>query len=142
MESIQNIFKQLLKDKIAPNIRNIGFKGSGQNYYFPSESHWEMLSFQKSMFSDSTELSFTLNLYVVEKDEWENARKSNSLFPLKPTATTYWGIGWHKRIGHLMPAKKDYWWKVNNNTNLDKLAHEVMEVIENYALPEIANTKK
>ena len=141
MESIQETFKISIKEKIAPNLRKIGFKGSRQNFYIPSESHWEMLSFQKSMYSDSTELLFTINLYVVKKDEWEKTRSSKSYFPVKPTATTSWGIGLHKRIGHLMPAKKDYWWNINSKTNLDKLAKEVLEAVENYALPEIINTK-
>ena len=137
MKSTQEVFKYLIKEIIGPHLRKIGFKGSGQNYFIPSDSHWSLLGFQKSMFSDSTDLRFTINLYVITKDEWEIARSKKSYYPAKPTPTTKWGEGWHKRIGELMPEKTDHWWRITSSTDLISLSKEVITAIEIYGLPEI-----
>ena len=137
MESVQTKFKLLMKERIAPRLREDGLKGSGQNYYLPSESHWALIGFQKSMFSDSHELKFTINLYVVNKNEWEKARKERSYFPAKPTPTTKWGIGWERRIGFLLPERCDHWWSMEANSNLEKISDQVINFIVKYALPAI-----
>lgn len=139
METVQSKFKQNIKDRIAPGLRKLGFKGSGQNYQLPSTSHWKCLSFQKSSFSDAENLTFTINLLVIDRNQWEIARKKHSSFPKKPTATTFWGIGWQKRLGHLMPENRDYWWEISLKTDLDQLSANVLKIIEQYALPNLKN---
>jgi hypothetical protein len=126
-----------MKDRIAPRLRECGLKGSGQNYYLPSKSHWALIGFQKSMFSDYSELKFTVNLYVVNKNDWENARKEKSYFPVKPTPTTKWVIGWERRIGFLLPERCDHWWSMENNSNLDMISDQVVEFMVKYALPAV-----
>ena len=126
-----------MKERIAPRLREHGLKGSGQNYYLPSKSHWALIGFQKSMFSDSHELNFTVNLYVVNKNEWENARKERSYFLAKPTPTTKWGIGWERRIGFLLPERCDHWWSMESDSDLDIISDQVVELMVKYALPAI-----
>ena len=137
METVQEKFKLLLKERIAPRLRENGLKGSGQNFYIPSEGYWALMGFQKSMFSDSIDLRFTINLYIVTKDEWEIARSTKSYYPKKPTPTTKWSEGWHKRIGQLMPEKTDHWWRLTSSTDLRSLSKEVITAIEIYGLPEM-----
>jgi hypothetical protein len=135
METVQDKFKLLMKELIAPKLRELGLKGSSQNFYLPSESHWALIGFQKSMFSDSQELKFTINIYVVNKSEWNSARSERSYFPAIPTPTTKWGIGWERRIGFLLPEKCDHWWAMKLNSNLERVSDEVIEYITKYALP-------
>jgi len=135
MAKIQDIFKELLKNSVAPRLRECGLKGSGQNYSIKSDSHWALIGLQKSMFSDSTGLKFTINLYVVSKAEWEATRQDRSYLPAKPTANVHWPVGWVKRIGYLMPQGQDYWWSVDSTTNLQGLVSEVVEAICNKAVP-------
>ena len=142
MESTQELFKTLLKNIVAPQLRKIGFKGSGQNYHIPSESHWLLLSFQKSTFSDSSNLSFTVNLYAITKKEWHKAHSTHSYFPSKPTATTFWGVGWQKRIGRLLPENHDHWWTLTLNTDVQSVSKDVVATIEKYALPAIQEQLK
>ena len=137
METVQEIFKALLKEDIAPRLRGQGLKGSGQNFSVPSDSHWVLIGFQKSIFSDSRELKFTINLYVVNKQEWEDVRSERSYYPAKPTPTTRWGIGWSRRIGSLLPERCDHWWSLNSTSNLEDISNEVIEFIVKYALPAI-----
>ena len=135
MKTVQEIFKSLLKEMIAPRLREEGLKGSGQNYAIPSDNYWALIGFQKSMFSDSQEINFTINLYVVNKQEWEKARVERSYFPAKPTSTTQWGIGWSRRIGFLFPERSDHWWTLNMTTDLGKLSDQVIESIVKLAVP-------
>ena len=135
METVQDEFKLLMKERIAPKLRELGFKGSGQNFNLPSESHWALIGFQKSMFSDSQELKFTINIFVVGKNEWDTARSERSYFPAKPSPTTKWGIGWERRIGFLLPEKCDHWWSMKVNSNFETISGQVVEYIAKYALP-------
>lgn len=137
MSTAQELFKSLMKDHIASKLREIGFKGSGQNYSFPSEEYWALLSFQKSMFSDSNEIRFTMNLLVMSKKEWDKFRSERSNFPTKPNPTTQWGVGWTRRIGFLIPQKQDFWWSLYGNSDLANLSNEIIGSVINYALPAI-----
>ena len=135
MAEIQNTFKELLKNTIAPKLRTRGLKGSGQNYSIESDSHWALIGIQKSMYSDSLSLKFTVNLYVVPKEQWEKVKDERNYFPVKPTANVSWGIGWSKRIGNLLPENLDYWWSLDSETDLNNLANEVIDTICNKAVP-------
>ncbi|WP_445370109.1 DUF4304 domain-containing protein (plasmid) [Methylomonas sp. HW2-6] len=137
MTKIQDTFKYLLKDSVAPKLREYGLKGSGQNYTIKSDKHWALIGLQKSMFSDSNGLKFTINLYVVPKEDWESARQKLSYLPVKPSANIHWPVGWVKRIGYLMPQGEDYWWSVDSTTNLQGLVSEVVDAICNKAIPAI-----
>lgn len=137
METVQEKFKLLMKERIAPRLREHGLKGSSQNFYLPSESHWALLGFQKSMYSDSLELKFTINLFFVNKREWNRARSKKSYFPAKPTPTTKWGLGWEQRIGFLLQENCDHWWTMKYNSNLEHLSNQVIDYIVKYALPAI-----
>jgi hypothetical protein len=133
----QEIFSTLLKEKIAPNLRSAGLKGSGQNYSLKSESHWALIGFQKSTSSSSLEVKFTINLYVVSKKEWEAGREESSYFPAKPTANISWRIGWNKRIGFLLPGNSDFWWSLTENTDLNTISQNIIESITEKAIPAI-----
>src|SRR6266508_1633339 len=61
----QESFKQMLRDHVAPALREMGFRGSGQNFSLRSDSHWALLDFQKSQWSSEDKIAFTVNLPVV-----------------------------------------------------------------------------
>jgi hypothetical protein len=135
MAKAQDTFKELLKCSVAPRLRECGLKGSGQNYAIKSLTHWALIGFQKSVFSDADELKFTINLYVVPKERWEAERTERSYLPTNPTANVHWPVGWVKRIGYLLPKGQDHWWTLDANTDIKDLADEIVEVICNTAVP-------
>jgi len=135
MGTVQEKFKELLKNSLAPALRENGLKGSGQAYSIKSDEYWALIGLQKSMYSDSQGLKFTINVYVVSKSEWEDGRSKYSYFPQKPSANTKWQIGWSERIGTLMPSKLDHWWEYNSQTNESELVQQVVETISKYAVP-------
>jgi hypothetical protein len=146
MSSAQDLFKLMLRDEVAPALRASGLKGSGQRFELPSESHWALLGFQKSAWSDRQRLTFTVNLTVVARSVWTNGRRRWSQLPeqpgpnwaLPPMMESAFDTGyWHARIGELMPGNLDRWWEVNATPDSGAVAAEVVEAIVEYALPEM-----
>lgn len=133
MKSAQETFGRMMKDEIAPTLRQLGFKGSGQRFELPSGDTWAVLGFQKSQRSDSDEVRFTINIAVVARDAWTAERES--FFPERPGANTRYGIGWETRIGDLIPGNLDRWWTVQGGRATARIAGEVVSAIEQYALP-------
>jgi hypothetical protein len=43
METAQNTFKRMMREQVAPKLRVLGFKGSGQKFVLASDSHWALL---------------------------------------------------------------------------------------------------
>ncbi|WP_075186754.1 DUF4304 domain-containing protein [Teredinibacter haidensis] len=135
MSTVQDKFKELLKNTVAPALRENGLKGSGQEYSIKSDDYWALIGLQKSMYSDSRGLKFTINIYVISKLQWDEGREQYSYFPKKPYPNTKWQLGWSERIGTLMPSKLDHWWEFNNQTNKRELARQLVHAIMEYAVP-------
>lgn len=134
----------MLQAQVAPALRAMGFKGSGRQYEIPNETHWALLGFQASAWSDRQELSFTVNLTVVSRDDWAEIHsaypqlgekpKANSGLP--PIFTRVSGTGyWHERIGMVMPGRRDTWWEVAADGQTATVAEDVLGAIRNNALP-------
>jgi len=138
MESAQETFKRMMREQIAPQLRALGFKGSGQRFVLTSDSHWALLGFQRSAWGDSAEGSFTINLTAVAKDSWEESRAERPHRGAVPQANAFEGApAWEERIGGLMPGDLDHWWAIQAGAPTDELAHEVVNAVERYALPEL-----
>jgi hypothetical protein len=41
----------------------------------------------------------------------------------------------HKRIGHLMPVNRDYWWNFGPRSDLEEIAQDVVTACLRYGLP-------
>jgi hypothetical protein len=136
----------MLRDEVAPRLRALGFKGTGQKFALPSETHWALLGFQKSGFSDMGQVAFTVNLTVVERDAWE--RGSQEAWPNRPVRPPganwslppmleekFVGAYWHSRIGFVMPGSRDRWWKVLADADNADVAVAIVAEIEEFAVP-------
>ena len=128
----------MLRDRIAPALRTLGFKGSGPVFSLPNEKHHAMLGFQKSVSSTASEIRFTVNALVVSKDAWKKAREEWSYIPQRPSPNASWGdFVWQSRMGHLLPEREDAWWRLSASADVERLAGELVDAIQEYMLPEI-----
>lgn len=135
-QTAQETYTATLKTSIAPRLRTLGFKGSGQNYSLASDDHWAMLAFQKSTSSDRRRVRFTANVLVVSRSGWDQARTRSPHLPERPTASTYWGtFVWQKRIGELLPDGEDTWWEIAAGGNGEEVADAVVSAVREYVLP-------
>jgi hypothetical protein len=138
VSTAQETFHEMMKTQVAPRVRALGFKGSGQNYELPSPDHWVLLGFQKSVWSDASALRFTVNVLVVSRAAWESARTERAYLPARPTANRLWGdFAWQRRIGTLLPGRQDLWWEVEPGRPTEELVDEVLSAIADFVLPAI-----
>jgi hypothetical protein len=138
VESAQEAFRRMMSEQVAPKLRALGFKGSGQRFTLPSESHWAILGFQRSAWGDSKKGQFTINLTVVSKEAWEASRTERPYRGAAPQPNAFEGVpAWEERIGSLIPGDLDRWWEVRGGGPTEQVAAEVLSVIEEYALPEM-----
>ncbi|HLN62749.1 MAG TPA: DUF4304 domain-containing protein [Symbiobacteriaceae bacterium] len=104
LPTAQERFALMMRDQVGPALRELGLRGSGQSFRLPVDDFWALVGFQKSVWNDATEVSFTPNLTVVPKKEWEMIRERHPAYPKVPSATTYYvKSAWQERIGLLMP---------------------------------------
>ena len=128
----------MMREQIAPALRALGLKGSGQSYAIPHESYWALIGFQKSVFSTAATVKFTLNLTVVSREAWSRAFEAHPWIGAKPSpnvqARTADGE-WHARIGQLLPSRSDHWWPIEHDRPTEPVAREVIEAIRDHGLP-------
>jgi len=131
----QDTFKAMLRLAIAPGLRALGFKGSGQVYEPPDEQYWSLLGFQRSVASDRHEARFTINLSVAEKAGWAEARREHSYYPVKPNPNIHCGFEWYE--AHRQPAAgaQGPLVRLSEKDWPDHLLEEVLDAIRTYALP-------
>ncbi len=130
------MFATALRYDLGPTLRAAGFKGSGSNFHLPSDSHFAMIGFQKSQYSDRDSLKFTINLKVVPKAVWEGIRQQRPHLPVKPLPSTQYGnFEWHERIGLLMPERTDRWWWVHRDEDNTETFAQVKEALLRIGVP-------
>jgi hypothetical protein len=126
----------MLKGRIAPELRAMGFKGSGQNYHLPVPDHFALLGFQKARFGTRHDVMFTVNLLACSHAEWAALAETKPYYGERPiVGAVYPAPVWGQRIGFLMPEPRDHWWHVLDDTDSDALADEVMGVLREYGVP-------
>lgn len=132
-------YAAMLKDVVSPGLRRLGFTGSGGRYLWPSDTHWAQIGFQKSMYGTEDAVSFTLNVSVVTKDEWDQIRASFGGGKRPGPTLDYMTPGFYwKRVGMLLPQPGDVWWNVDGQTDVTRLGADLVKLAETYAVPEIA----
>lgn len=131
----QDLYAAMIKDRISPALRAEGLTGSGGRYSVRSNTHWALVGFQKSSYSDRREVQFTINLMVVRRDEWQMLAAKNSYFPAKPSASLGYGPVMPKRIGSLVGDGADKWWRLFGGQDVDLVAADVLTDLRDAGLP-------
>ena len=132
----QEAFTRMIKAEVAPALRRLGFKGSGQRYELPSKTHWAVVGFQRSTSSDAKHVKFTINATVVSREEWERASNEQPWLGKRPSANARSSVGWEARIGGVMPnTGGDHWWSVTPGSVTEPVAGEVVGAVRDYLLP-------
>lgn len=132
----QQVYDQLMKETFAPALRTAGLRGSGGRFELPSERYWSMLGFQKSAYSDSAALKFTVNLSVIGRDVWAEHAAVRPHLGTKPAPSTFYGA-WAEqvRIGRLTPDGEDLWWSLRRGDDPTPIGEHVVSTLLDLAVP-------
>lgn len=126
-----DIFKELI-NALNPLLKQMKFAKKGNSFYLEANKNYGVVNFQKSRESTKELVSFTINFGVY----------SNILGRLqygysesiKPEVEQ---CHWQSRVGNFMPDSPDYWWKLNMSDDLNSIASNVMDVVQNIIVSEI-----
>jgi hypothetical protein len=135
----QVMYQRLVRERLSPGFRGLGFIGSSGRYALRCDGCWVLLALQKSAYSDAAEVQFTANLLVANKVQWASAREERAHLPERPSAGIGYGVPVAQaRIGQLLPGGDDKWWRVYAGVDLAAVAADVLNDTEQYALPWLA----
>lgn len=122
-----------ITNAVSKSVSALGFKKINQSTFVIKEgNNWGVINFQKSQSNTKGEVRFTINLDIFSgaiRDFLEGG-KVNS-------APKTGGSHWNKRIGFLLPEKKDYWWTITDATNIAALEKEITDIVSSIAIEEI-----
>lgn len=137
MGEAQDRFNRLLKDVWGPSLREMGFNGSGRIWTLPDDRDWAMLGFQSSQASTSDETKFTINLLVVGKSAWDDARARHSYYSVKPSPNVIAAHRYSQRVG-LLSHGRDHWWRLaGGGSNEAQIADQIQAVLRDVAIPKL-----
>jgi hypothetical protein len=95
-ETAQQTYDRMLRDWMAPALRQMGFKDSGHRFRFPHHTYEARLHFQKSRWSTREIVSFSVRFDVLHRPTFEvfcaaarDARTNGGHRPAHPTAGNY-----------------------------------------------------
>jgi len=112
----QDLFRRMLREHVAPELRRLGFTGSGQRYDLHTEAGGcGVLGFQKDTASTAAHVRFTVNITAGRADSAE----------------------WSKPIGSMLDDPHDHWWTIRAGDDVSAVADHVLWVIRERALPEM-----
>jgi hypothetical protein len=111
-------------------LKGRGFKKSGRNFYKQQNGTYQVLNIQASMFNDSDEGRFTVNLGIF----FPEINDLVGIFEVsgvpKETECTV-----RQRIGLLAPEGTDFWWKVEPTSSAQEVARHLRSFVETFGLP-------
>lgn len=112
----------MIRDRVSPAMRQLGFKGSSGKYSFTSGDWTGRMEVQKSVWNTQDVVDFTFNLMVVHR-------------PTIPTGKPS-GI-WSMPLSQLLPMKWDYWWNISPSTDIEELTGNIITILRDFGLPAI-----
>jgi len=132
----QDTYASMLKDQISPRLREAGLVGSSGRFSLPSDSHWALVGFQKSAFSDRNEVRFTINLVAVKKADWDQLRLERPYLAKRPQPTFHHPEAARSvRIGELVDAGEDKWWRIVPTDDQEPIVDEVIRDLSEAGIP-------
>ena len=135
----------MLRDRVAPGLRDLGFTGSGKSFTFRADRNsadHALLGVQGWRYNDAAVARFTLNAYFYSAEDWSRAQESTrrrGMTPkAKPSPNVEYFCGWKDRIGYLSEPGHDHWWAVRDDAEAELVAADVIHQVKAYAVPQLA----
>jgi hypothetical protein len=123
----QDKFKELLADHFSPWLKERGFKRRDTTFRRRREQAWQILNFQRSKFSDASDVPFTINLGVALDLLHDDPSWRPRGWPLE------YECDFRERIGQLHKGE-DHWWRIRARRPTRGIVKDVLVALET-ALP-------
>jgi hypothetical protein len=127
MTTAQDKFKELLAGRFSPWLKTRGFKRRDTTFRRRRDAGWQIVNFQRSQFSDASDVPFTINLGVALDVLHDEPSWGSRGWPLEHECD------FRERIGRLHKGE-DHWWKVRPRRPTRGMVKDVLAALET-ALP-------
>ena len=137
-ETAQDAYKALLRTRIAPRLRTLGFKGSGNSFAIAKGDYGVGINFQKNKWSTRDSVTFDVNLSVGHQANNESFQRENVVARQLgkeievPTSGNFF-----TRLSQLGEPKGNFPWTVTPGSPIDEVARDVVEAIQLYFMPKV-----
>lgn len=128
----QEKFDEFVRDGFWPFLRAHGFTRTKATFHRPVGDNWEVISLQKSKWSDRDSVEFTVNLGV---GLWRLRERQYDWADGKRPPDTRCQL--RERLALLL-SDRDVWWEVGRRSDTSALAETVTAAVERYAFPWLA----
>jgi hypothetical protein len=119
-------FDSLIRERIAPLMREQGFRKQRNTFWIRGDGTWGVVNFQKSQWNTSDDVSFTINVGVEADVLRADLRREEP--PHYATCSI------DDRIGALL-GRGDTWWELRGPDDLGTVADEVEQALTVCAIP-------
>ena len=123
----ESAFNKLLSD-LNRFLRQQGFRRLGQRYGRETQQCWQIIGAQKSRYSDTGEVRFTINFGVTSKALMNFKGEDASKMPLD------WTCPIRCRIGELL-GSGDLWWSSNEREDFQSALRAITTGLTEKAMP-------
>lgn len=120
-------FKKII-ELLAEALRHRGYVKRGNSLRKISGEGVALVEFQKSVKNTADSLSFTINLAIALK-----SLMAEDAPELRRVGTVDAQLS--ERIGMLLAAKRDKWWVIDSDTDIDALEREIVQIVEERGVP-------
>ncbi|MGO4501047.1 DUF4304 domain-containing protein [Paenibacillus sp. 2RAB27] len=128
--AMQNVLKQVVKETIAPLLKEEGFKKQGNNFAQVFSDFSTTVNIQSSKWNTQDEVEFFFNTGIYIEELFGTVH----LYP-KPTFPME--INSVLRIRGTELTKTDSWYKLTIDTNVEQLKRMIIKDIAEYILPHL-----
>ena len=135
MSEIAKKIDEIINLELKALMKSHGFKKKARNFYKELNGGvFLLVNVQGSMYNDNQDARYTVNLGVFFPEIYEMVGFGNiGAIPSIPDCSI------SKRIGHLKTERTDYWWQLTPASNLQHLASDLSNSVEQYGLPWLQN---
>ncbi len=123
MGAAQDKFKELLAGDFGPWLKERGFKRRDTTFRRRRDQAWQILNFQRSQFSDASDVPFTINLGVALDLLHDDPSWRSRGWPLE------YECDFRERIGQLHKGE-DHWWRVRPLRPTRGIVKDVLAALE------------
>ena len=128
--NLNNEFKKLVKEVIAPQLRELDFKKSNTNFNRHVDGIVQLLNIQKSQYNHSERILFTINIGFYNSEVFKISKNKTEV----PKFITIDNCFVRGRTGRLIYGH-DYWYELSTEKSYESVLNQVDQDLRKYILP-------
>ena len=144
MVTAQDQLRALLREDIAPRLRQAGLTGTERTFKVSSHEFFAQIGIQSSTSSTAERVKFTANVQVISKAAWDAARVEMKWLPARPSPNVTYPVSgsWQERIGTLISGSDQWWWLDASGQRRGEVVAELGDALVFRAVPAIHSNMK